>query len=186
MQDASRCLGVCCLRSYAYVPGIPLTEDALRTVVSVGLHHSCRLHRGGCNPIPARKSRRAACEEEEEEEEKVGSAALRSDALSSTPPLSCRVSPSFSHHLFTPCSARLFGGSHASGIVASHCSPHPTSDRAPLKSARHGGAILSAIYLFDTDLFPPMKCLHRGNLRRARQSGDVPEHVHIRDGVGFT
>lgn len=152
MQDASRCLGVCRLRSYAYVPGIPLTEDALRTVVSVGLHHSCRLHRGGCNPIPARKSRRAACEEEEEEEEeveeeKVGSAALRSDALSSTPPLSCRVSPSFSHHLFTPCSARLFGGSHASGIVASHCSP-PTHLRPSPTQVGTTRRSSSTCYLF--------------------------------------
>lgn len=36
----------------AYVPGIQLTEDALRAVLNVGLHHSSRLHRGGCNPIP--------------------------------------------------------------------------------------------------------------------------------------
>lgn len=30
-------------------------KDALRTEraeLNVGLHHSCRLHRGGCNPIP--------------------------------------------------------------------------------------------------------------------------------------
>lgn len=26
--------------------------DALRTVLNAGLHHSCRLQRGGCNPIP--------------------------------------------------------------------------------------------------------------------------------------
>lgn len=141
------------------------------------------LGRAAAQPVRRRRERRRRRREKEEEEEE-GSAALRSDALSSTPPLSCRVSPSFSHHLFTPCSARLFGGSHASGIVASHCPP--PSDRAPLKSARHVGALLSAIYLFDTDLSPPMKCLHRGYLRRARQSGDVPEHVHIRDGVGFT
>lgn len=39
----------------------------------------------------------------------------------------------FLPHLFTPCSVRLVGGAHASGIVASHCSP---TDRAPHLSRR--------------------------------------------------
>lgn len=42
---ASRLLRICprVLRSQ---------RDAQRTVLNAGLHHSCRLHRGGCNPIP--------------------------------------------------------------------------------------------------------------------------------------
>ncbi|KAK9540568.1 hypothetical protein VZT92_003010 [Zoarces viviparus] len=57
-------VSVCRLRLRAYVPGTLLAEDALRSVLNVGLHHSCRLHRGGRNPIPVRRIRRAACEEE--------------------------------------------------------------------------------------------------------------------------
>ncbi len=106
-----------------------LAEDALRSVFSVGLHHSHRLQRGGCNSIlfggadvqPVKRKRALLC------------------ALTRVPPL-LPFLPSvtlFLPHLFTPCSVRLFGGAHASGIVASHCSP---TDRAPLESARHGGA----------------------------------------------
>lgn len=120
--------GLCCVLCFAYVLGIQLTEDALRTVLNVGLHHSCRLHRGGCNPIPfgraavqpVKRKRALLC------------------ALTLSPPL-LPFLPSvtlFLPHLFTPCSVRLVGGAHASGIVASHCSP---TDQAPVKSARHGG-----------------------------------------------
>lgn len=94
-------------------------EDALRTVLNVGLHNSCRLHRGGCNPIlfggavvqPVRRKRTLLC------------------ALTLSPPLlpfQPRVTL-FLPHLFTPCSLRLVGGAQTSGIVASHCSP---TDRA--------------------------------------------------------
>lgn len=110
-----------------------LLEDALRTVLNVGLHHSCRLHRGGCNPIlfggaaaqPVRRKRALLC------------ALTRSPRHSS--PFSAECHPLFSPHLFTPCSVRLVGGAHtqtqththASGIVASHCSP---TDRAPVQA----------------------------------------------------
>lgn len=94
--------GLCVLPRLLHIcpPGILLAEDALRTVLNVGLHHSCRFHRGGCNPILFWRSRRAACEEEE-------GTALRSVALSLPPPPLhsspfCRVSPSFLPHLFTP------------------------------------------------------------------------------------
>ncbi|KAK5865696.1 hypothetical protein PBY51_019945 [Eleginops maclovinus] len=59
-----------------------LAEDALCTVLNVGLHHSCCLHRGGCNPILF------------EEGEGIALLLCCSDALHSSP--FCRVSPSFS------------------------------------------------------------------------------------------
>lgn len=106
-------------------PGTLHAEDALRTVLNVGLHHCCRLQRGGCNPIlcggavvqPVRRKRTLLC------------------ALTLSPPLlpfQPRVTL-FLPHLFTPCSLRLVGGAQTSGIVASHCSP---SDRASFLSRR--------------------------------------------------
>lgn len=70
-------------------PAVRLTEETPRTAPCAGLHHSCRLHQGGCNLIPFR----SACEEEE-------GTALRADALSSTPPLSLPSPLSFLPHLF--------------------------------------------------------------------------------------
>lgn len=74
-----------CLLGYACcpVPGVRFTQDAPRTVLRAGLHHSRCLRQGGCNLIPFGSAR--------EEEEGT---ALRSDALSSTPPpfLSLRLS----------------------------------------------------------------------------------------------
>ena len=177
-----------CASSASHMSPVPpaLGEDALRTVLNVGLHHSCRLHRGGCNPIlfggaaaqPVRRKRALLC-------------ALTRSPLHSSP-FSAECHPLFSPHLFTPCSVRrLVGGAHAqtythththththaSGIVASHCSP---TDRAPV----HAGATPRRfVFIFWLASF---ECLRRGNLPHARQSGDVPEHVHIRDGVGFT
>lgn len=80
-----------CLFGYACspVPGVLFAEDAPRTVLRAGLHHSCCLHQGGCNLIPFGSAR--------EEEEGT---ALRSDALSSTPPLSLPSPLSFLPHLF--------------------------------------------------------------------------------------
>ncbi|TKS68394.1 F-box/WD repeat-containing protein 7 [Collichthys lucidus] len=77
-----------------------LAEDALRTVLNVGLHHSCRLHRGGCNPILFGGAAVRACEERRRE-----GTALRSDALHFLP-LFCRVSPSFSLICSLPCSMK--------------------------------------------------------------------------------
>lgn len=81
----------CCLFGYACcpVPGVQFTEDAPRTVLHAGLHHSCCIHQGGCNLIPFGSAR--------EEEEGT---ALRSDALSSAPPLSLPSPLSFLPHLF--------------------------------------------------------------------------------------
>lgn len=81
----------CCLFGYACwpVPGVRRTEDAPRTVLRAGLHHSCCLHQGGCNLIPCGSAR-----------EEEGGTALRSDALSSTPPLSPSSPLSFLPHLF--------------------------------------------------------------------------------------
>ncbi len=164
-------LSVCCLVCCAYVPGTPLAEeDALRTALSVGLHHSCRLHRGGCNPIlfggavvqPVKRKRALLC------------ALTRSSP--STPPLFCRVSPSFS--LICSLPARWGWSAAHTPPGSSHRIVHPT-DRAP-RLSRRDTAELSPPPLF---LF---QCLHRGDLLHARHSGDVPEHVHIRDGVGFT
>lgn len=71
------------------VPCVRFTEDAPRTVLRAGLHHSRCHHQGGCNLIPFGSAR--------EEEEGT---ALRSDALSSTPPLSLPSPLSFLPHLF--------------------------------------------------------------------------------------
>ena len=96
-----------------------LGEDALRTVLNVGLHHSCRLHRGGCNPIlfggaaaqPVRRKRALLC-------------ALTRSPLHSSP-FSAECHPLFSPHLFTPCSVRrLVGGAHAQTHTHTHTHTH--------------------------------------------------------------
>lgn len=129
-------------RNDAHVPGSPAHVPGSPARRTNGLHHCCRLHRGGCNPTPCGGAVDAACEEEEEEE---GALLLRAltrslslpPPLLSSPPLhsspfpalchplspSSSLSPSSLSHLFTPCSVRLVGGAHASGIVAAHCSP---------------------------------------------------------------
>lgn len=73
---------VCC----ADVSAALLAEDAPRTVLHVGLHHSCHLHRGGSNPILFGVAVQAC-----EEEEGTGSELWRS--LPSTPPLSAECHP---------------------------------------------------------------------------------------------
>lgn len=82
-----------CLLGYACcpVPGVRSTEDAPRTVLRAGLHHSRRLHQGGCNLIPFGSAR--------EEEEGT---ALRSDARPCAPPLSLPSPLSFLPRLFHP------------------------------------------------------------------------------------
>lgn len=140
-------------------PGAVHAEDALRTVLPVGLHHSCRLHRGGCNPIlcggavvqPARRKRTLLC------------ALTRSPPLL---PLQPRVTL-FLPHPFAPCSRRLVGGAQTSGVVASHCS---ATDRV--------GVTRRCLFIPVIKKTQPLP----GNLLHARPSGDVPEHVHIRDG----
>lgn len=77
---------------------------------------------------------------------------------------------------FIPRSVRLDGGAHASGTVVSHCSP---ADRAPFGSALRGWVLrIYAVFFFS----PPNECLCRRFLPHTLQPGDVPEHVHIRDG----
>lgn len=130
---------------------------------------------------PARRSRRAACEEEEGEPP-------RSDALrihSSPFAAECHPLPLSSAH-------SLLGGAWASGIVASHCFKQSTNTPTPssppgVKSSWYGGVFASPppLFLVIIIIFLP-ECLHRGNLLPARKSGDVPEHVHTADGVGFT
>lgn len=113
----------CCLLGYACcpVPGVRFTQDAPRTVLRAGLHHSRCLHQGGCNLIPFGSAR--------EEEEGT---ALRSDALSSTPPLFLSLRLSLSSLIcFIPRSPRKVAGAPASGTVISHCSP---ADQAPVRS----------------------------------------------------
>lgn len=93
-----------------HVLGIPLTEDAQRTVLDVGLHHSFRLHQGGCNPIPYGR----AAVQPVKRKRALLCALTRSHPLLPFLP----SPPSFPPHLFTPCSVRLVGGAHPSGIVA--------------------------------------------------------------------
>ena len=106
-----------CASSASHMSPVPpaLGEDALRTVLNVGLHHSCRLHRGGCNPIlfggaaaqPVRRKRALLC-------------ALTRSPLHSSP-FSAECHPLFSPHLFTPCSVRrLVGGAHAQTHTHTH------------------------------------------------------------------
>lgn len=141
-------------------------ECAAHTVLNVGLHHSCRLHRGGCNPILfrgavvqlVRRKRALLC---------------CSDALPSTPPLSAQchpLPPSSVHSLLGEAGRRRTRlQDRRIALFTPPTEPH---------LSRRDTAKLSSLFL--------KKCLYRGNLPHARQSGDVPEHVHIRDGVGFT
>jgi len=113
-----------CLRLHAYVPG---TLNCSREDANGGLHHSRRLHQGGCNPILF--------------------AGAVVQPVRRPLPLSAECHPLSPSSVHSLCSVRLVGGAHASGIVASHCSP-PTG-RAPFKSARHGAASLrNTIHLY--------------------------------------
>lgn len=53
-KSVSHLVSVCVLHvaCYAYVPGCSARGRMRCAVLNAGLHHSCRLQRGGCNPIP--------------------------------------------------------------------------------------------------------------------------------------
>lgn len=87
----------------------------------------------------------------------------------------CRVSPSFS--LICSLPARWGWSAAHTPPGSSHRIVHPPTKP---QLSRHDTADLFTLF------FPPHKCLYRWNLLHAPQSGDVPEHVHIRDGAGFT
>lgn len=142
------------------VPGLLLAEDAPRTELNVGLHHSCRLQRGGCNPILFGGRGRGHC------------SALWRPPLHSSP--FCRVSPSFS--LICSLPARWGWSAAHTPPGSSHRIVRPPTE--PQLSRRDAAEIFPCFLI----LFFFGKCLHRGNLPHARQPGDVPEHVHIRGG----
>lgn len=131
--------GLCCLLCIAYVLGIQLTEDALRTVLNVGLHHSCRLHRGGCNPIPFGRvavqpvKRRRHC------------SALWRSLLHSSP--FCRVSPSFS--LICSLPARLGWSAAHTPPGSSHRIVHPPTES---QLSRHDTADLFTLFFSQMSL----------------------------------
>lgn len=147
---------------------VPCSRRMRCAVLNVGLHHSCCLRRGGCNPIlfgeavvqPVRRERALLC---------------CSDALPSTPPLSAEchpLSPSSVHSLLGEAGRRRTR-------LRDRCIALFTPPTEPHLSRRDAAELFPLIFFF-------FECLYRGNLPHARHSGDVPGHVHIRDGVGFT
>lgn len=86
-----------------------------------------------------------------------------------TPPLCCRVSPSFSHHLFTPCSARLLRDRRSALFT-------PPTERVsePASEPRRGAAPLLSLF-FSTPGFVP-----RSPTRVMPSPGDSTARLAVR------